>query len=564
MKKAKHYLTNLSFLVVFAMFGLFSSCSKNDNSTPTFANPTISVTPTSPQQSPGNVVTFSIAVTADAGLASVDLNGTNIKSYTTDTKTDAFSYDYTVPADQALGSATLTFTVTDKQTTAKTASAGASLTVTANPIQTVTIENSISTNQTWTASNHYLLKGNIYVESGAELTIKPGTLIFGDKATKGALVISRGGKIHAVGTPDSVIIFTSTAPKGFRNYGDWGGVILLGKAPNNQSTSQAIEGITPGSGGGDNGLYGGTDDNDNSGEFEYCRIEFAGIALSTDNEINGLTFGSVGRGTKIDHVQVSYSGDDSYEWFGGSVTVSYLVAFRGWDDEYDTDFGFHGTGQFLVSYRDPNQADKSQSNGFESDNDAQGDDNTPTTTATFANVSFFGPYVFAALSGGGALNPSNVNNNYAHGAHIRRNSALQVYNCAFVGQSKLDGVYFQNTNASAVFKGNYIGRITGPELTVTPKTTNPYDTTGFHANNWIENPISKVDLSDKWAGLSGVSDLTNPPALLAAGSPLLTAGTTLPDNPYLIDKTVQYVGAFDDSHNWLTGWTNFDPNNTDY
>ncbi len=548
----------LFFVFLISMIGIFSACSKKDNN-PAFAAPTIVVTPASTQESPGNTVTFSIAVTADADLA----DGTNVKTYSTDTKTDAFSYDYAIPDDQAVGDLALSFTVTDKQSTPQTSSSSATISVTAKPIQTITVDANITTNTHWTADNHYLLKGNVFVVSGAELTIDAGTIIFGDKATKGALCISRGAKIHAIGTPDSVIVFTSTAPMGFRNYGDWGGVILLGKAPNNQSASQPIEGITPGSGGGDNGLFGGTAEDDNSGEFEYCRIEFAGIALSTDNEINGLTFGSVGNKTKVDHVQVSYSGDDSYEWFGGSIFVHHMVAFRGWDDEYDTDFGFHGGGQFLVSFRDPNQADKSQSNGFESDNDAQGDDNTPLTSALFANVSFFGPWTFAALSNG-ALSASAVNNNYAHGAHLRRNTALQVYNCAFIGQSKLDGVYFQNTNAGCVFKGNYIGRILGPVVTVAPKTTDPYDTAGFFVNNWIESPISKVDLSDKWAGLSGVADLTQPPSLLAANSPLLTAGVTLPDDSRLIDKTVTYVGAFNATDNWMTGWTNFDPNSTDY
>src|SRR4030095_6414885 len=174
---------------------------------------------------------------------------------------------------------------------------------------------------------------------------------------------------------------------------DWGGVVILGKAANNQSASQAIEGISAPSG--DNGLYGGTTDDDNSGEFQYVRIEFAGIALSTDNELNGLTMGSVGSATKIDHVQVSYSGDDSFEWFGGKVNTSHLIAYRGWDDDFDTDFGYTGFNQFLVSYRDPNVADKSGSNGFESDNDAQGDTKTPQTAATFANVTFFGPFMYA-------------------------------------------------------------------------------------------------------------------------------------------------------------------------
>lgn len=538
---------------------LLTSC-KNDDADPTFADPTITVTSATTQQMPGGVVTFSITVAAEAGIKSVMQGTTSIKTYSTDTKVDAFTYDFTVPANQALGALAVPFTVTDMQGTAKTATANGNITVTATPKPTVTVDVALSASTTWTADKFYLLKGNIYVQSGVELTIQPGTIILGDKVTKGSLIVSRGAKIHAVGTAAAPIIFTSNAPKNFRNYGDWGGVVLLGKAPNNQSASQTIEGISAATG--DNGLYGGTTEDDNSGEFQYCRIEFAGIALSTDNELNGLTFGSVGSATKVDHVQVSYSGDDSYEWFGGSVKVDHLVAYRGWDDEFDTDFGFHGQGQFLVSFRDPNIADKSGSNGFESDNNAQGDDKLPLTSAQFSNVTFFGPYSYGALSGG-AIASSAISANYKRGAHIRRNSALQVYNTLFIG-ANVDGVFFENTNAAAIFKGNYIGRITGAaKPTPTPKGTNPYDDSNFATDNLIESPLNKVDLSASFAAFTAaapVASLTTPNPLLASGSQFLTGAVNVPSNL----TQVTYKGAFDATTNWATGWTNYDPNGTDY
>ena len=92
---------------------------------------------------------------------------------------------------------------------------------------------------------------------------------------------------------------------------------------------------------------------DNSGVLKYVRIEYAGIAYSPNNEINGMTFGGVGDGTTIDYVQVSYSNDDSYEWFGGTVHCRHLIAYRGIDDDFDTDFGFQGKFQFLLGIRDP-------------------------------------------------------------------------------------------------------------------------------------------------------------------------------------------------------------------
>ncbi len=175
---------------------------------------------------------------------------------------------------------------------------------------TETITGSITANTTWRAGNKYVLTGFVYVESGATLTIEPGTIIKGDKPTKGSLIVKPGAKIIAVGTQDKPIVFTSNQAAGQRAAGDWGGLVLLGKAPVNK-TPAYVEGENV-------SQFGGTDPADNSGQLKYVRIEFAGIAFETDKEINGLTFGGVGSGTQVDYVQVSYSGDDAYEWFGGT------------------------------------------------------------------------------------------------------------------------------------------------------------------------------------------------------------------------------------------------------
>ena len=242
------------------------------------------------------------------------------------------------------------------------------------------IQGNITSNMTLTADKTYLLKDIVRVMSGATLTIEPGTIIYGENATQGSLIIERGGKIMAEGTVDKPIVFTSEFNKPGSaqtpTYGDWGGIILLGKAPINVPGDTAkIEGPGDYYGGGVN-----PDPDDNSGVMKYVRIEYPGIAYSPNNEINGLTFGGVGRGTTIDYVQVSYSGDDSYEWFGGTVNCKHLIAYRGWDDDFDTDFGFQGKLQYLVGIRDPEIADASESNGFESDNDGSGSVNTPRTS----------------------------------------------------------------------------------------------------------------------------------------------------------------------------------------
>ena len=151
----------------------------------------------------------------------------------------------------------------------------------------------------------YILKGWVYIANGAELTIEPGTVIKGDKQTKASLIVERGGKLFAQGTATEPIVFTSEEAAGSRKPGDWGGVIICGNARNNQQEQQ-IEG-------GPRTKHGGDNDADNSGVLSYVRIEFAGYPFQKDKEINGLTLGSVGNGTKIDHVQVSYTNDDSFE-----------------------------------------------------------------------------------------------------------------------------------------------------------------------------------------------------------------------------------------------------------
>jgi hypothetical protein len=414
------------------------------------------------------------------------------------------------------------------------------------------LEVSIPENTTLEADKKYTLKGNVFVPSGVTLTIEPGTVIVGDKATKGALIIERGAKIMAEGTADEPIVFTSSAAPGNRNYGDWGGLVILGKAVNNKGTDVSIEGITASN----KGLYGGNDDADNSGVLQYVRIEFAGIALSTDNELNGLTLGSVGSGTTIDHIQVSYSGDDSFEWFGGTVNATHLVAYRGWDDDFDTDYGYRGKVQFAVSFRDPNQADKSGSNGLESDNNGTGGAETPKTAPIFANLSWFGPYASTAtLSGSGATA------DYQFAGHLRRNSDIKVYNSIFVG-SKLEGIHFDKTGPAAEVKGNYFGR-TGVSVSkaVSKVTTgNNFDASTFDGDNRLEADQATVDLSSKITGLAAALNLAAPSGLLANGSTLLSDAKTVPAG---ITQT-SYIGAFDATNNWMEDWTNFSPDTTEY
>jgi len=260
---------------------------------------------------------------------------------------------------------------------------------TAYSAATEELSGEITADKTLDASKTYLLKGFVYIKSGVTLTIPAGTVIRGDKNTKATLVVTMGGKINAEGTAAKPIVFTSNQPAGTRAPGDWGGIIILGKAPNNipGGTGLIEGGLTV-----PYGNHGGTIADDNSGVLKYVRVEFPGIAYTTNNEINGVTFGSVGSKTTVEYVQVAYSGDDSFEWFGGTVNAKHLVSTANIDDIFDFDNGYSGKLQFLVGLRDPKLADQAgQSNGIESDNSEKVFDSSPRTRPVISNMTLVGP-----------------------------------------------------------------------------------------------------------------------------------------------------------------------------
>ncbi|WP_317899404.1 T9SS type A sorting domain-containing protein [Aurantibacillus circumpalustris] len=353
------------------------------------------------------------------------------------------------------------------------------------PAPTVTVNANITTNTTWTAGQTYLLQGPIYVTGNSILTIPAGVVVKGQSGAGGSgLFITKGSKLIAVGTATSPIVFTSDQPIGSRAPGDWGGIILMGKgAINSPNGINNIEGIAASSlteyGGGTS-----PDDNDNSGDLQYVRIEFGGYIYAPDKEINGLTIGGVGRGTTIDHVQCSFTNDDSFEWFGGAVNCKHLIAYRGVDDDFDTDFGFRGTVQFCLGVRDPNLADPTYANtsgastseGFESDNDGSGSTATPQTGAIFSNVTDIGP-----LRG---VLTATCHPGFRRGARIRRNSALKIVNSILMDH-KTRGVYIDGalsegnaTSGSLVFKNNILAGYGQRATEVGSGST-------FNANSWV-------------------------------------------------------------------------------
>jgi hypothetical protein len=411
---------------------------------------------------------------------------------------------------------------------------------------TVVLEGEISTNITLRAIDTNTLKGFVYVTDGATLTVEAGAVIKGEKASMGSLIVERGGKLIAEGTATKPIVFTSDQPKGARNYGDWGGIILCGKAPTNNPSEPQVEG-------GPRSKYGGTDPTDNSGVLKYVRIEFAGYPLEPNKEINGLTCGGVGSGTIIDYVQVSFCGDDSFEWFGGTVNAKHLVAYKGWDDEFDTDYGYSGRLQFLLGVRDPRHADTSKSNGFESDNDANGSSNEPLTKPVFSNVTLIGP-LYGASEGKPQDDILYVTEDAANGAkggqfqsamHIRRNSSLNVYNSIFVGWPY--GLFLDKANTGAVVKNAILAGMW---------------------RNYYNDATSEYFLSDGLGNstLPSTNDIISRDGDYSSVVASKISGASFTDavlGDAFFEK-VTYKGAFNGTTDWTSGWTNFDPNNTSY
>ncbi len=314
-----------------------------------------------------------------------------------------------------------------------------------NVPSSTTLTGNISATTTLTSDKVWTLKGYVYVTDGASLIIQPGTVIKSDIAEKGALCIERGAKIIAEGTPDRPIVFTSGQPVGQRSPGDWGGIVILGRAKTNRSSEPTIEG-------GIGRPYGGTNDDDNSGVLKYVRIEYAGIAALPNSEINALTLGGVGKGTTIQYVQTIYANDDAFEFFGGTVSPKFIYAFATADDDFDFDFGYTGEVSNGVAKRDPQFVDNGDAgNGIECDNDGTGSPAQPYTHPKLFNMILVGPNNSTALA------------NHNLGLRFRRATQFTMKNNVIWGWMK-GGLSLESNETAqfvkdgvSVFENNSVG-----------------------------------------------------------------------------------------------------------
>lgn len=426
------------------------------------------------------------------------------------------------------------------------------------------LKDPLSTTATLSNTKIYGIRGYFHVLSGGVLTIEPGTIIMGDTVgTNSAVVINRGAKIMAEGTQNLPIVFTSSAPPGQRSSGDWGGLLIYGKARiNNPGGEAAQEGGVANANDKSRWYYGGNDDDDNSGVLRYVRVEFGGIALQPNQELNGITLGGVGRGTTIDYVQSTFAGDDGFEWFGGSVNAKHIISTNCLDDDFDTDNGFSGKVQFAIAQRFKSRADQSTSQAFESDNDATATTNQPYTQAIFSNVTAIGPLSDTAQT---------PNSRFGAAAQIRRNSRQSIFNSLFMGWGRGIEIAQANTMAAAnadslQLRNNAWYGVKGTWLNLAGGTPPAGMDATWIAKTAFSNTLVKGSTSDAMLESAFVEGVTFNPAL-KSGSPLTTGSTFTRDGVVAIDDQffnhVDFRGAMG-LERWDLPWANYDPINSDY
>jgi hypothetical protein len=416
-------------------------------------------------------------------------------------------------------------------------------------IVTVTDQGEGSGTMTWTNDKTWVLNGLVFVNSGQTLTIEAGTVIKG-KSGQGenasALVVARGANIIANGTSANPIIFTAEADNLTGNIptsarGLWGGLIVLGNAQLNSTPGEsAIEGIPTTEA---RGLYGGTDDSDNSGSLRYISIRHGGTDIGAGNEINGLTLGGVGSGTTIEYIEVISNADDGVEFFGGTASTKHIcVAFCA-DDAFDYDEGYRGRNQFWVVVAEPSEGDR----GGEHDGGTNPEDGMPYATPVVYNATYVGRGIaegkraitFRDNAGGEYHNSVFVN--WGKGIDIEKlASGEDSYNRFTNNQLQLSGNVFHEcvlsgTSASAAD----LFKVEGGDATQQAAFETSFATNG----NSVADPGVSTTIST-----SGGLDLI--PTNTAAVS------NATPATDSWFDQ-VTYKGAFDPAgSDWLMGWTN--------
>jgi hypothetical protein len=407
------------------------------------------------------------------------------------------------------------------------------------------IDDPITQDLTLTADKRWLLQGGVFVGDEASetvLRVEAGTTVYGETSSKAFLVIRRGSKILAEGTAAAPIVFTSSKEAGSRARGDWGGLVVNGRARVNGCDT----GVCEPEGEGGTGRYGGADDADSSGVLRYVRVEFAGNPITPDNELNGIAFQGVGSGTTIDHVQVHMAADDGVEFFGGTASFKHVLITGVADDALDWTDGWRGKGQFVVVQQYEDAGD----NGIEADNNGDANAAEPRSAPSLANLTLIGVPSAPSSDVGMLLREGT-------GAHIHA-AIVSGWN-----EACLD-IDHAETFRNAVQGGVPTGRLVVAASIFSCATPFQQDDEKDAMDQPIADPFSVEDfVTSMNAGnrmmdpmMVAPFDTAAPDFRPMAGSPAMQ-GATRPDDPFF--TAVDYIGGVDPSmdpaRDWTRGWT---------
>ncbi|MBN1256986.1 MAG: hypothetical protein JXA52_04705 [Planctomycetes bacterium] len=340
---------------------------------------------------------------------------------------------------------------------------------------TVNVSADIATSTTWTAANTYNLTQQIYVLPGATLTIEPGTLVQSTTGVGGSLAVCQGAKIYVNGTATAPVIMTSTSDtltSWHEGCNEWGNLTIMGdalisashyggspvgsntKLPTGLNVKQ-MEGLTAAYPGDPNVMYGGANDNDDSGSISYLSLRYGGKVVSLANELNGLSLGGIGRETDIHHVEIINNVDDGIEIWGGTVNLKYINIWNIGDDSFDADEGWRGKAQFGLIVQgystDASQGSGVGDNIFETDG-AEDSDAQPITTSTIYNFTMIGQ----PIDGDGATT-------------WRDNAHVQYRNCIIMDCGE-KVVRFDNVDGDGANGYGYNGTLPWASCWTTPYT----------------------------------------------------------------------------------------------
>ncbi|MGV3625701.1 MAG: hypothetical protein ACO1OB_33125 [Archangium sp.] len=411
-------------------------------------------------------------------------------------------------------------------------------------MQIVNVDGDITADTTWTKNNVYVLKQLTYVQAGKTLTIEAGTTIAGDSSS--ALIISRDAKLRAEGTATEPIVFTSSLPVGQRGsaQGDWGGIVLLGRARiNTMGGENNAEGVADEP----RNKYGGSDDGYDCGTLKYVRVEFAGRPLSANNELNGVTFYACGSATQVDYLQVHRGVDDGVEIFGGTVNLKHVVITGSDDDGLDWDKGWTGKAQFLIAAQVPGHGN----HGIEADNDANNADLMPRSAPTLYNVTLVGRNPDTAASEG----PS-------RGVLLRVGTAGKLHN--FVVTNFTDKGVMIDGAASATQWAQGALTISNSVFFQNPGSLTDYISSPRADGGITDNLLNEVtelaapSLANRFDVDPQLTAITTFDFKPASSSVVLTGGAT-PPNDGFFDVSATFVGAIG-ATDWTAGWTAYPEN----